>query len=514
MDTEIEPGEKWWGGAVQLGAAMPFGAETALDIDLMAETYGNPAVPMLLSSHGRWLHSGAPFHLKVAGGVVSANGPDIEIQAGAGEPATLRSAFLACRDRFFPPSGRAPADVFFTAPQWNTWIELQYNQNERDILAYARAIVDNGFQPGILTIDDTWQFGYGTWEFDPRRFHDPRGMCSALHDLGFKVMLWACPFVSADSPAYRELERAGGLVAGDDGSPATVRWWNGQSALLDFTHPNAMRWFEAQLGRLAAEFGVDGFKLDAGDLCYWDGANRRRHLAPVRLHSPGALPQDAAEAYGAVGLRLKMCEYRTAWGHRGEPIALRLADKRHSWDDLARLIPDMAAMGLAGYPFVCPDMVGGGNFVSFLPGAEDFDQELFVRSAQVHALSPMMQFSAAPWRVLDSSHLAAVKAAAGLRSRFARRFAALAHDCAASGEPMLRNLEYAFPRLGYADIRDQFMMGDFLLVAPQTRKGATSRTAAVPPGRWMCDDGGTVCGPAEISLQTPIDRIPFFERLP
>ena len=29
------------------------------------------------------------------------------------------------------------------------------------------------------------------------------------------------------------------------------------------------------------------------------------------------------------------------------------ADKRHTWRDLKRLIPDMTAMGLAGYSFVC-----------------------------------------------------------------------------------------------------------------------------------------------------------------
>ena len=55
-------------------------------------------------------------------------------------------------------------------------------------------------------IDDTWQLGYGTWEFDPRRFADPKGMVGKLHEQGFKVLLWMCPFVSMDSPAFRLLE--------------------------------------------------------------------------------------------------------------------------------------------------------------------------------------------------------------------------------------------------------------------------------------------------------------------
>ena len=52
-------------------------------------------------------------------------------------------------------------------------------------------------------------------------------------------------------------------------------------------------------------------------------------------------------------------------------------------------------------------MIGGGEFTSFLNQAT-IDQELIVRSTQVHALAPMMQFSVAPWRVLDAARLAAV----------------------------------------------------------------------------------------------------------
>ena len=83
-------------------------------------------------------------------------------------------------------------------------------------------------------------------------------------------------------------------------------------------------------------------------------------------------------------------------------------------------IPDMIAAGLLGYTFVCPDMIGGGEFTSFLNQAT-IDQDLIVRSAQVHALAPMMQFSVAPWRVLDAAHLAAVKRAVALRMRFTPR---------------------------------------------------------------------------------------------
>ena len=54
------------------------------------------------------------------------------------------------------------------------------------------------------------------------------------------------------------------------------------------------------------------------------------------------------------------------------------------------------------------------------------------------------------------------------------------------------------------------MMGDFLLVAPVLEKGAVSRKAVIPPGKWLADDGKTVLGPAEIDVATPLSRLPHF----
>ena len=517
VEVEILEGESWWGGAVIMGNDMPYTAKSNVEGDMLKTNYGNPGMPMFMSSLGRYIRCEEAFSFKISGGMIRAESPKAEFETG--HPAKdLRGVYLWCRDKWFPPSGKLPDLALIEAPQYNTWIELQYNQNEKDILAYAKAVKDNGFPPGVMMIDDTWQLDYGTWEFDPRRFSDPKGMCDRLHGDGFKIMLWACPFVSADSPAYRKLLAEGGLILNgplkgwkwNEPDPATVRWWNGKSAALDFTHPNARKWFTETLKHLVDEFGVDGFKLDAGDLCYYDGTNPYRYAAGAVLHDRTARPQDAAAKYSEIGMSFPLNEYRTVWGFAGQPLVLRLADKRHTWHDLGRLIPDMTAMGLAGYPFVCPDMIGGGQVSSFIPGAPSFEQEMFVRSAQAHALCPMMQFSAAPWRVLDKRHLAAVKAAVDLRSKFVARFLDLARECAKTGEPMLRNLEYAFPGKGYASVKDQFMMGDFLMVAPQTEKCARERTVLVPPGTWTCDDGTTVTGPCKITVTTPLDRIPHF----
>ena len=189
----------------------------------------------------------------------------------------LASAYRYVSKAYFPPNGRIPDPAMFAVPQYNTWIELQYDQRESRILEYAKNIIDKGYPPGVLMIDDTWQANYGTWEFAADRFNDPKGMMAKLHGMGFKVMLWVCPFVSADSESFRYLAKKGLLLLSNQTNKpvdwsrtaqnevAIVRWWNGYSALLDLTNPDARTWFNDRPNHLVTNYGVDGFKFDADD---------------------------------------------------------------------------------------------------------------------------------------------------------------------------------------------------------------------------------------------------------
>lgn len=273
--------------------------------------------------------------------------------------------------------------------------------------------------------------------------------------------------------------------------------------MLDLSNPEANAWFTGELARLKTDYGVDGFKLDAGDTPFY----RAEYLAHRKLD-----PNEHARLFGEIGLAFPLNEYRATWKLAGRPLVQRLRDKSHDWADLGKLIPDMIAAGLLGYTFVCPDLIGGGEFTSFLNTAT-IDQDLIVRSAQIHALAPMMQFSVAPWRVLDAAHLAAVKEAVALRMRFTPRILELARAGAASGEPILRPLAYGYPDGGYEAVKDQFLMGDDLLVAPMVTKGS-ARTVRIPPGTWKGDDGRVITGPATLSLEVPLARLPFFEKQP
>lgn len=502
----LQPGEKIWSGNIHHGYKMPL-AE-GYTFDFYGDNLGNQTQPLILSNQGLWVWSEEPYAFRMEKDLLIISNAKGEIKNGrAGN--TLANARSYASTNFFPASGKMPDEMLFSKPQYNTWIELTYNQNQADVLKYARAIIDNGFAPGVLMIDDTWQEDYGKWVFHPGRFPDPKKMMDELHKMGFKVMLWVCPFVSADQfLIVREVMKGKGFLLKKDNphttwekarQPAMIQWWNGHSALLDFTNPTAVKWFDSQLDRLVNEYGVDGFKLDAGDMDFYP---------PDALSMKPASPNKQCELYAQIGLRYPLNEYRACWKLAGQSLAQRLRDKTHKWDDLTKLVPNMIALGLNGYTFSCPDMIGGGEFSSFLD-LKTIDQDLVVRSAQIHALMPMMQFSVAPWRILDAEHLNAIKEAVKIREKYTPVIMELAKESAQKGDPIISSLEYSFPGQGFENISNQFMLGENILVAPLDQKG-TSRTVALPKGKWLADDGKIYKGGKTYTIEVPINRLPYF----
>ena len=95
-----------------------------------------------------------------------------------------KGSISAMQAKIFSSFGQNSRSIAFTSPQYNTWIELQYDQNEKDILKYADDIVKNGFPVGVIMIDDNWQDRYGTWNFDCEKFSDPKGMIKKLTSHG------------------------------------------------------------------------------------------------------------------------------------------------------------------------------------------------------------------------------------------------------------------------------------------------------------------------------------------
>ena len=506
------PGECWWGGTVIHGDQMPFTEKTELRWDMRSlNGIVNQTMPLLLSSKGRYLWSEEPFAYAFHQGVIEIEGADVELkQAGS----TLREAYLAAMKAHFPFDGKRLPDVFFETAQYNGWMQFMYDPTQEGVLEYARHIIRHGFTPGVLMIDEGWQKDYGDWSFDPIKFPDPKAMTDELHQLGFKVMLWVTPYVTASGfrylslTSFRSAEEAPLLMRNTDGEVSMVHWWNGICATLDFTKEADRRFLDEQLQALMKDFGVDGFKFDGGSVPrYRDVVNG--------TPSSDATAEERNNAWNDFGRRYTFHEYKDSYRQGGKNMIQRLADKTTTWDGngINMISPSSLVQGLMGTPFICPDMIGGGEWSVFkykLHG--QMDQELFVRMAQCSVFLPMMQFSLAPWQYLDEKHLAVCLDMAKLHAQLAPYLLRLVRASEISGEPIVRHLEYEFPGQGFAQCSDCFMLGDRYLVAPVVQKGAVTRTLTLPEGRWKAADG-TLYEGGRVTVDAPLEALPYFERI-
>lgn len=515
MIFEIYDDEYWWGGCVCTAEKMPFDKETVFTFDLQKDKRTQTA-PLFLSSKGRYLWSDEPFIIDFNRGTVTVTGRgDITLsEAGI----TLRDAYLRAMKRHFPfeKNIHIPRE-YIKHPQFNTWMELIKNQNQGDILKYAHEIVENGYNPGILTIDGGWQICQGTWEFKADLIPDPKAMVDELHSLGFKVMIWVSPFVCSEGENFLKLYskrssevRSGEmscnhLVRREDGEVSIQKWWSGFGAILNFNLPGDCEFLDLQLQRLMNEYGFDGFKFDGGMYMPQSFLNGCDFYGGYTL-------EQLNDAWIRFGSKYKYHEYKDTWKQGGRAVIQRLCDKEHSWEQngIDCLIPHGCFVGLIGCPFICPDMVGGGEWTAFIYGEQD--EELFVRMAQASALFPMMQFSALPWRRLSPENSNICKSMAELHEKLYPEIEKALADAEQTGEPILRSMEYMYPGLGYEKVNTQFMLGENIISAPVLKKGETSKTVYIPEGNWEDMNSGKIyTGPCVVQVEAPINTLPWFK---
>lgn len=294
-----------------------------------------------------------------------------------------------------------------------------------------------------------------------------------------------------------------------EGKVATIEWWNGYSAILDMTNPCDVNFLDEQLQYLMKEYGVDGFKFDGG--------TPSNFMSRSVTNGEFATDKTAHEiniAWNDFGRRYRFHEYKDTYKGGGKNVIQRLHDRNPVWEDhgIDDLIPCALTAGMIGHPFICPDMVGGGEWsFKFLPGFE-LDEEVFVRSAQCSALFPMMQFSWAPWQAVSEENMGYCLEAAKLHKRMSDEIIRLVEEAEVTGEPILRSLEYNDPHKGYAGIVDQFMLGEDILVAPVVTKGTFEREVAFPAGEWVDEEGNVYEGNTRAVLPSPIDKLLWFRR--
>jgi len=506
----LTSGGHWYGGPADHAHLWPLEAHV-WDADPFLAT-SNHATPFWMTSSGV--------------GIFLDTYDNIAASINKGGDGLLRFAYLdACamhytifvgrniteaRDLYSAAAGkprRHPPDFVFQRPVWSTWCQYFNKVTQRDLMDYVQQIHAGNWPASIIEVDEGWQTRYGDLEFNSK-FPDPKGLADHIHKLGYRLTLWVVNFANPDSERYREGSAKGWLVRdASTGMAARIRWWVGEGTLIDFNKPAARERYVNDLKSLMRRYGVDGFKFDGGDAEYWPEAGAISEGGPLTRNRYTDLFAEVASGF-------ELNELRVGW--RTQPLGLfnRMRDKSASWsetDGLPAIVTHGSIQSLLGFVFNCPDLIGGGLDQGFKP-----DEELNVRWTQAAAFMPIMQFSYGPWQFSESAQKI-IRDFAELHGRLWRtHLKTLVARAMKTGTPLWSPLFYVFPEdeRTYL-IRDEFMVGENLLVAPVLLPGARARDVYLPAGTWRDFwSGKTVKGSGMITaFPAPLERIPVFERV-
>lgn len=409
------------------------------------------------------------------------------------------------------PLNSFPPDELIKKPIWTTWALYKWAIDKEKVLGFANKILFENLPISYLEIDDRWTKKYGDLDFDEDKFPDAKGMIDYLHQKGVKVSLWVPPFVNQDADSFEEgVKEKVFMAAYNSRYPALVGWWNSanieNAGLIDFFTERGRDWFGKKIDFLIEKYGIDGFKYDAGEA----------QFVPLKPRlSEEFHPNMYSDYYARWGLAHSGVEMRSGYFAQNLPILFRQFDKASHFgfnNGLASVITQILAMGIIGYPFVLPDMIGGNEYLN------KATEELYIRWVELNSFLPYMQFSIPPFREGYSERVMEItRKYLSIRDNIVPDIISAAKEAAITQIPIVRPLFFEFEDDGISySIEDEFMLGSKYLVAPVIIEGATKRDIYFPPAKFrsIYDENEIIEGPKMVmDYPAPFEIIPVFERI-
>ncbi len=382
-------------------------------------------------------------------------------------------------------------------------------QTTREVAEFA----ERGYPLDVIGLEPGWQSAAypGSFAWDTVRFRKPDAFMADMRRAGVRVNLWMNPYVAPSSPMFRALEPLSGSH--------TV--WTG--IVPDLTLSSTRRIIIGHFERELLRRGVSGFKLDEVD-------GYDRWLWPDHATFPSGLDgEQMRQVYGLSFQRATLDAFsardeRTYGLVRGSnagaaPLPYVIYNDSYSHQDFITALVSSSFAGVLWTPEVRSSRTS----------------EEWLRRMQSVCFSPMALLNAwsdgtKPWSFADVA--TPVRDVMQLRLRLLPYFYTAFATYHFEGTPPIRAMAlvdgFVAPQRDSAgvlnstdnpyavatrrDVKDQFMVGNDLLVAPMFA-GDTARTVLLPAGKWYDFYTGFLAGEGQIITARPgLERIPLYVR--
>lgn len=403
----------------------------------------------------------------------------------------------------------------FIPPKWGLgfWQRTPTAYTDKDALTEVKGFVENDFPLDVIGLEPGWHsYAYPcSFEWDKKRFPDAAQFVKEMGEQNIKVNLWANPYLSEHSELYEPMKKYVGSH--------TV--WCG--TVPDYTMPEARKLFTEHIKKHQLNIGVSGYKIDEVDgFDSW--------LWPdVAIFPSGVDAEQMRSVYGNLVMNTILDAYRAqnkrtygmvrAANAGAVKMPFVIYNDNYSHRDFITAISSASFIGVLWTPEVRASK----------------SSEEWLRRMQTTCFSPLALVNAwadgtKPWSFSDvykeCQDVARLRMSLlpYLYSTFAQYYL--------EGVPPFRAMNLVdgyksevkkikgkldgtnnpYETATYHEVKDQYMMGDNILVAP-VFVGETERNVVLPEGKWYDFYTGKPVGESEvITVKAEKDKIPLFVR--
>lgn len=478
-------------------------------------------------------YKNVPFHLSSRGyGVLVNDSGHVSYEVGSEAVERVQFSVPGECLEYFVVDGPTPKDVLgryteltgrpAVVPAWSygLWLSTSFttDYDEATVSGFIDGMAERDIPLSVFHFDCFWmrEFNWCDFEWDPRTFPDPEGMLARLHERDLRVCVWINPYIGQRSKLFVEAADRGFLVTNPDGSVWQWDLWQAGMGLVDFTNPDATRWYQDKLRALIAQ-GVDCFKTDFGEriplgVDYFDGsAPDRMHNLYTHLYNQAVfevLNEERGEGEAVLFARSATAGGQQLPVHWG-------GDSTSSYVSMAETLRGGLSLALSGFGFWSHDI---GGFEG-MPDAGVFKRWTAFGLLSSHSRFHGSESYRVPWIFDDgdeSDPQSAVSVTRGfvkLKMRLMPYLYAAGLEASRSGVPVMRPMMLEFPDDPTARHLDrQYMLGRDLLVAPVfSAEGDVE--FYLPEGDWTDHwTGRTVQGGRWIRETHGFDTVPLYIR--
>lgn len=408
--------------------------------------------------------------------------------------------------------------------------------NEQQVLDVAREYRRRNLPLDVIVIDFFHWPKQGDFRFDEEFFPNVDKMIQELKEMKIELVVSVWPQVDFKSENYEEMRQKGYLVKTNKGLSIGMQF-QGDTQFFDATNPDAREYVWKKCKQNYYDKGIRQFWLDESEPEYtiYDFDNYRYKMGQnikignlyPQLYSKGFYDGMKNEGMSEI-INLVRC----AWaGSQRYGALVWSGDVQSTFDSLQKQICAGLNIGMAGIPWWTTDI---GGFIGGIPEEESF-RELLIRWFQFGTFCPVMRlhgerqpitklyrengeeilYTGADNEIWSFGEKAYTIMKKFVFVREALKFYVKKVMAEASdfGMPAMRSMYYEFPDDSQTlELKDQYMFGSDLLIAPIVKEGDTEREVYLPKNRhWIhASTGKEFVGGQRIKVQALIEDIPIF----